>query len=103
HAVRSRRGLPSFPTRRSSDLAVGLVAHWRGAIRSPRRANRSASDRVISSLWVEIRSRALLATTYSRMLGTTRASSPSMSILMRRSQQHTSELQSPDHLECRLL
>src|SRR5438552_12290736 len=67
--------LPSFPTRRSSDLASGSSSEARrGASSRPGRTGRRSSPR----------------------RGARPRETP-------RSEEHTSELQSPDHLVCRLL
>src|SRR5207244_13630353 len=85
--------LHSFPTRRSSDLeawskvappwvacAAATLARSTRARSWPRRSNRSPRTRPTAS---------------SRRSSTTRS--------LARSEEHTSELQSPDHLVCRLL
>src|SRR5947208_10264762 len=78
------RDLHSFPTRRSSDLS-GPTAAW------PRPSS-SASVRLGDPL---VNS----APSASSTMGATR-DAPRKST---RSEEHTSELQSPDHLVCRLL
>src|SRR5207244_12967603 len=80
---RSPRHLPSFPTRRSSDLSTLRPARrWS---EGPGRARWPATSRS----------------------GTCRTPGPAPAAPERdldvRSEEHTSELQSPDHLVCRLL
>src|SRR5207244_9858603 len=83
---------PSFPTRRSSDLTAAL----RPARLPPRRRlapsiRNSGTD-------------SLTRETASSMPGACERSSENAKSLRRhRSEEHTSELQSPDHLVCRLL
>src|SRR5207244_13635490 len=88
---------PSFPTRRSSDLPRG------GALKRNGHAGASASSSH------EDRKDAV---DQARVPGNTacRAASPprnvrggSQRVCNKRSEEHTSELQSPDHLVCRLL
>src|SRR5207244_11647288 len=74
------RNLHSFPTRRSSDL------------------NASMTGVVGSETW---RSRSFGTTI--RVSTACLSSAMPMSACMARSEEHTSELQSPDHLVCRLL
>src|SRR5207244_12836237 len=83
------RHLPSFPTRRSSDLALALAAclHEQPSVQAALAAYQAERKPVVES--------------------TQRAAQASLewfeNIGMYRSEEHTSELQSPDHLVCRLL
>src|SRR5438552_5964245 len=70
-----------FPTRRSSDLSV----HRRDCTSLARLAERFP-ERIIGADW-----------------GKRGAQAYPVDIVVRRSEEHTSELQSPDHLVCRLL
>src|SRR5207244_5027429 len=72
------RSLPSFPTRRSSDLDYAIIYPTAG-LRMPRIADDPTRRAVI-------RAHNIVTADY-----------------FRRSEEHTSELQSPDHLVCRLL
>src|SRR5207244_12861134 len=84
HSSRLPRHLPPLPTRRSSDLSPGPVA---------------AAFAVSASAPMEAR--------HGSLRSSNRAQSPSHGFAGnscgRRSEEHTSELQSPDHLVCRLL
>src|SRR5205807_4767405 len=82
HGVRDRRDLHSFPTRRSSDLSA--IAPRRSTTSRRRRSNSSA-----------------MATTQS--CGPLRAVAAPACAIDDRSEEHTSELQSPCNLVCRLL
>src|SRR5207244_13166990 len=73
--------LPSFPTRRSSDLSELPRRGSSGPLRWPSGSRRHR-------LWLRL---------------TGRPDSPVRRSQSRRSEEHTSELQSPDHLVCRLL
>src|SRR5207244_12311975 len=80
YGYRVHRDLPSFPTRRSSDLeqALGVVL-------------------------VKARSRAAAEQRSDRERGSGRCGPEWSERAQARSEEHTSELQSPDHLVCRLL
>src|SRR5207244_13633770 len=86
-----------FPTRRSSDL----VDFWlrdlvpiAGASGTPRAASR------IDAAWPSARGSCARTEAATRR---TPGSPPCAAIQSTRSEEHTSELQSPDHLVCRLL
>src|SRR5207244_13370015 len=89
---------PSFPTRRSSDLLAQLMSHLVGI-------------RVYQEYVWEFRGIQHLAVhghQFDRFLTRNRVLSSLFSALhlglqKMRSEEHTSELQSPDHLVCRLL
>src|SRR5207244_11600106 len=85
------RDLRSFPTRRSSDLAGSLA---------PRQVRRQVHSVLAVGATLRGRTRAL-ARSRRAARWTTRAEQ----LIGRqdRSEEHTSELQSPDHLVCRLL
>src|SRR5207244_12783650 len=87
--------LPSVPTRRSSDLRLR-----RGRRRGPRpRFAGPGDDRLLLRDLLACRLRAPDGEGVSRR-------EPDISVApskWRRSEEHTSELQSPDHLVCRLL
>src|SRR5207244_13113061 len=96
---RHHRRLLSFPTRRSSDLEVGLPAArnlgapWgRPADLDRSRGGRGGADRPV---WRAARSRRDVSRA---LLEPLRGGA-----YPARSEEHTSELQSPDHLVCRLL
>src|SRR5207244_13599130 len=91
YAYCALRDLPSFPTRRSSDLrdAASLRRHGHGRARAEahRDVYRDPPD-----------------ARPARRVGARRDRPRSgWSSIRRRSEEHTSELQSPDHLVCRLL
>src|SRR5438552_19153829 len=79
------RALHSFPTRRSSDLAPLAVAELRAATGQHERVARGRSFDQPAARRVR------------RRCGRAALHQPA------RSEEHTSELQSPDHLVCRLL
>src|SRR5205807_10478973 len=81
--------LHSFPTRRSSDLSAAISLE-----RTPRRSWCSASART---------SRSRIATSRTSAIGTARSSRRLRASKPTRSEEHTSELQSPCNLVCRLL
>src|SRR5207244_13255751 len=93
------RHLPPFPTRRSSDLA-GIATT--PAVHPPRRPRRRRSDRLPPrrsgadpcERWRDHRQ-------WQSRSSTLQAVDGSDQVL--RSEEHTSELQSPDHIVCRLL
>src|SRR5205823_10061289 len=99
----SPRDLPSFPTRRSSDLTHASVAEADSALRGAR----SAFYEAIEAAWVvardgppvpvELRNGLRLAATHA-----TRTSADVVRALYDRSEEHTSELQSLAYLVCRL-
>src|SRR5207244_12677836 len=74
-SARVRRTLPSFPTRRSSDLGRRLKRSFGLRHKAPRDTTRLAGCCSPRMKWTP----------------------------QSRSEEHTSELQSPDHLVCRLL
>src|SRR5207244_12829592 len=78
--------LPSFPTRRSSDLLSRETSRWRGWRGSER-----------TRTWN------FLTVAAARCTKAICSQSSSETVTRRRSEEHTSELQSPDHLVCRLL
>src|SRR5207244_12421269 len=79
--------LASFPTRRSSDLDTG----WRRCAPGRRTSSSKPTSTVSTSP----------ARSATRLSGT--GSIPPCWTSLSRSEEHTSELQSPDHLVCRLL
>src|SRR5207244_9266149 len=87
HCIAMHSALLPFPTRRSSDL------RWRVAI-ATRAASIIASA---SALGARVRGGDGRRSASTRFLALRRPSPPL------RSEEHTSELQSPDHLVCRLL
>src|SRR5207244_12704935 len=88
-----QRDLASFPTRRSSDLADQRLCHLRTILSGGRDAAAFAARAEDPSF-----RQALLVTTCH--LAVCRDGDPGPG---GRSEEHTSELQSPDHLVCRLL
>src|SRR5207244_13379508 len=98
HYTRAPQRLHPFPTRRSSDLAdVYAPLICRSAIASTSAA--ATAGPPMSSL----RRRCASTRTCSRILATTLQTRTRQSLRPSRSEEHTSELQSPDHLVCRLL
>src|SRR5207244_7123890 len=96
HCDGAHRDLHSFPTRRSSDLRTDSPR------RSARWSPRSATPKVTGkppTYSAAIPSRGAASAIASRRVtsGGRRTSAAA------RSEEHTSELQSPDHLVCRLL
>src|SRR5207244_10955752 len=97
---RAPRSLHSFPTRRSSDLsATASAGHRRKAIASRLCAARGRCVMKGAPLSRRDRLRHILADL--RMPGALEALDAMLQGV--RSEEHTSELQSPDHLVCRLL
>src|SRR5207244_13612590 len=94
--------LPSFPTRRSSDLIFVRCSTFLSMI-TP--IIRYAADVTVkpSSKWctTPARSTTRCASRGSRAAANIFRATPARS--QTRSEEHTSELQSPDHLVCRLL
>src|SRR5207244_8151752 len=88
------RDLPSFPTRRSSDLrhGVGVRSEWRA----------TAGRESIGSLAV-VAAPANGSFRPNPSLGGAGVDLVQLALERKRSEEHTSELQSPDHLVCRLL
>src|SRR5207244_10411971 len=97
HASTPHPDLHSFPTRRSSDLGCSEspTTSWSGE----RRARPTTPPHWPASSGRGSRSRS--SAMAGRSTGPQRTSSRTGS--PRRSEEHTSELQSPDHLVCRLL
>src|SRR5207244_13313806 len=101
--LRASLRLPSFPTRRSSDLARRLAtAARRGAGDSGlvlvgyadwRRADSLAPERLVAVAATAAGAGVLLDTAFK--------DAPLFALEPPRSEEHTSELQSPDHLVCR--
>src|SRR5207244_13132005 len=92
--------LPSFPTRRSSDLIFTPCHIGSGSLSRSLNSGRSAVFTISSPSRYQIpaTSRSALGSPpFARMLY------KSISVCSARSEEHTSELQSPDHLVCRLL
>src|SRR5207244_13235155 len=98
-----RRALDSFPTRRSSDLADNepLLKEYESLFKIMQAppANAQSSDTPFKDV-VE------LGTAIARAKGLDAAHAEvagriSLGIFFARSEEHTSELQSPDHLVCR--
>src|SRR5207244_10986604 len=95
HSPPPPRDLHSFPTRRSSDLRW-----YSSAITAPERPPRipSSTIRAVSRLRTASPWRA------DCRLASSSEAAPRTAVRRRtRSEEHTSELQSPDHLVCRLL
>src|SRR5690625_6015100 len=86
HCRRAHRDLPSFPTRRSSDLA------------DPRRGDRAAVGALVAAALA-----GHCAARAGDRTGERAAAAPAETGLPVRSEEHTSELQSRGHLVCRLL
>src|SRR5207248_7245431 len=82
---RDHRQLHSFPTRRSSDLPAGTL----------KTVADGAAASATSVPWFENTTNAIATTAWSR--------ARKLSLRGRRSEEHTSELQSPYDLVCRLL
>src|SRR5690348_17375744 len=78
------RDLHSFPTRRSSDLSACTVL--------------KSTPSTWWSVWPKIRSRSKPSSLFTTSTGSTATPTTTS-----RSEEHTSELQSPVHLVCRLL
>src|SRR5207244_8920384 len=87
--------LHSFPTRRASDLVASGI-RYRTRMRAPSAAETLASSRKMTKACPSTPVRTTLAITsdHSPVFSSARSI---------RSEEHTSELQSPDHLVCRLL
>src|SRR5205085_9806100 len=84
--------LHSFPTRRSSDLlAAASSARWRRLVRMVSECTRSACATLVPNLSV------------CTSMMTSEEMSSSAVRFARRSEEHTSELQSQSNLVCRLL
>src|SRR5690606_41660101 len=88
------RGLPPFPTRRSSDL--GGLGHGEQVHRHPPRAASRAATASVTSARVSICACA-------RPSAAPRPARRSAPAPRSRSEEHTSELQSRENLVCRLL
>src|SRR5207244_11812795 len=85
----SMRPLHPFPTRRSSDL-------WKIAAVTPGANGAAATPKTFSQVGIGLVGKSVLCgATFGRAGRTLRH--------RERSEEHTSELQSPDHLVCRLL
>src|SRR5207244_9694966 len=93
-SFRALRAFPSFPTRRSSDLLVADRVELVGAVQ------RDRGDLVGTGIFDEV----LFVRIHHSL---PRAASIDLEAACEgrraRSEEHTSELQSPDHLVCRLL
>src|SRR5207244_7375158 len=93
----------SVPTRRSSDLVQGLLM-----MAFPAAAGAQAAPppdplraRNINHVHIAVRDLEESTTFYAKLLGgTVRELSPGLRRVFLRSEEHTSELQSPDHLVC---
>src|SRR5207244_10876749 len=102
HSSCYHRDLHSFPTRRSSDLPEELV----NAVNSVLRGRRYVTERVADRLIRELGSpseRHAHENLSDREHEVTCLIAEGKSVQDIRSEEHTSELQSPDHLVCRLL
>src|SRR5207244_9956351 len=91
--------LPSFPTRRSSDLTLDLLGHC-GEVLVERRPGVDQPGRIAADdprVGARERERSRVGSADRDDLAA-RQLEPG-----HRSEEHTSELQSPDHLVCRLL
>src|SRR5207244_9260908 len=89
------RHLHSFPTRRSSDLAFRTEQALVGEIRNPG----LALGRALRRPWLKPD----LAHGLRHLADFFAAAPAVLDHALERSEEHTSELQSPDHLVCRLL
>src|SRR5436189_3948386 len=87
HCAGDHRDLHSFPTRRSSDLCVGERVHSRGL-----EGSGNVGERV-----------ARANTEVAPLAGPDRRTTRGATSVFARSEEHTSELQSPMYLVCRLL
>src|SRR5207244_10970392 len=93
--------LPSFPTRRSSDLMSRPSCSRRRPILSA--TNRVASCFVKRPLSSFDRALALISQSFRLFQPCQNRIHIVVRVVPTRSEEHTSELQSPDHLVCRLL
>src|SRR5207244_12495094 len=94
--------LPSLPTRRSSDLFTALMTFL--GVRAA--GVGSGSILLLAMVIVAIFAVAALGMLIARYLVLPLRTAPALNTLLitlMRSEEHTSELQSPDHLVCRLL
>src|SRR5207244_5858582 len=99
----SARSLPSFPTRRSSDLVTALASLTLLVFiaRTERRLHASsASLLLVPTRWSGTRTESRPALSALRVRSRVSSNGKKGTV---RSEEHTSELQSPDHLVCRLL
>src|SRR5207244_12861103 len=101
HTSLHSRLLPPFPTRRSSDLPVIAPAATWTPRTSPTRWNPAVAPG--RRTWKACHRAATSVTRIRICRSTIRSSITTTFGPTRRSEEHTSELQSPDHLVCRLL
>src|SRR5207244_11642127 len=97
HAYASARHRPSFPTRRSSDLIAFLGRQLRELLADMGVAEDAGRPHLLVDIEEELAAGLQLAP--ERLDCRARI----WCVVQHRSEEHTSELQSPDHLVCRLL
>src|SRR5690606_42144220 len=96
HPACPRRALPSFPTRRSSDLDDGFPPHTRGSTSARvARASGYFVSPAYAGIDLHVHPNVGIPASFPRIRGD-RPTFP-------RSEEHTSELQSRENLVCRLL
>src|SRR5207244_11497937 len=101
HDSLDHRDLYSFPTRRSSDLPAAVFGRIDGSARFGISADFSLRDgRFVKGTETRNYAECRDPDTGRLVIGPSNASSTPA---LFRSEEHTSELQSPDHLVCRLL
>src|SRR5207253_8787338 len=101
HSSRAPRSLPSFPTRRSSDLHVASSVLAARPRHHPRR--RVVVARGVHAHAEDLAGRGSLGRHGAHGTATLPTRSSIFMNISRRSEEHTSELQSRGHLVCRLL
>src|SRR5207244_8885783 len=98
HASPARRYLPSFPTRRSSDLALACFMALAIAAMTVMVRRHKDTSMVAAAAMSNI-----LGSVVSIPFAHGIAGITGFDLFILRSEEHTSELQSPDHLVCRHL
>src|SRR5207244_13564343 len=97
------RDLHSFPTRRSSDLSFASARRRAFGIRSPTLCPATCSDPLSAGIIPRIARPTVVLPDPDSPTSPRVAPHPLAGPPHARSEEHTSELQSPDHLVCRLL
>src|SRR5207244_10240650 len=95
--------LPSFPTRRSSDLSVATSCSNLTPFVGSKQSCSARASRIEPPRSTSMRDDGQCPTGQCHDRGASRPSPAARVSVMSRSEEHTSELQSPDHLVCRLL
>src|SRR5690606_40570407 len=97
------RHLPSFPTRRSSDLDIEIAGDHQRTLLQPNRDLLLQVVEILAAAFHRMPEDVRRARSRGQRMYSEQVEAVSLPIKARRSEEHTSELQSRENLVCRLL